>query len=117
MKTPHIHEFAGGKKHVVYICAPLKGDIAENIKKARGYCRGAFESGYIPYAAHLAFESVLDEHTPTERETALEAGAEMVKRCDALWVFGNTVTEGMKREIETASEAGIPIEFRKGATE
>ena len=116
MNKPHIYDFADGKQ-VVYICSPFRGDIAGNIEKARTHCKVALERGYIPYASHLAFIDILDDNTPTERETALQAGLEMVRRCNQLWVFGDTVTEGMKREIEEASARRIPIKFLGGQHE
>jgi len=114
MADPHAHEFLDGKI-VVFICSPFKGDTAVNIKKAKKYCKMALESGFIPYAPHTALNGVLNDNKQAERETALIISSEMVKRCDILWVFGDTITEGMKREIEAASDHRIPIRFIGGA--
>lgn len=96
---------------VIYICAPLKGDVAANIARAREHCKALIEAGYMPYAPHVALDGVLDDNSPQERETALKIGVEMVKRCNELWVFGNVISEGMKTEIEIASRENIPIKF------
>ena len=96
---------------IIYICSPLKGNIVSNIQKAREYCKVVLNDGFIPYAPHVSFDGILDDNNPQERETALRIGVEMVKRCNELWVFGNVISEGMKKEIETASATKIPILF------
>ncbi len=101
---------------VIYICSPLKGNIVANIQRVRQYCKTILEVGYIPYAPHVAFEGVLDDNSPQEREIALLICVEMVKRCDELWVFGNTISDGMKKEIEAASNEKIPILFFNEST-
>jgi hypothetical protein len=40
---------------IVYICSPYAGDVEENVKAARRYCRFAVNQGYIPVAPHLLF--------------------------------------------------------------
>jgi len=103
---------------VIYVCSPLKGDIAGNIEKARLYCKLVIKAGYIPLSTHMLFNGVLDDTNPQEREVALTAGEEMLRLCDEVWIFGDTVSDGMRREIEAASRAEIQIRLydeRQGA--
>ena len=84
----------------VYICSPLKGDIENNIIKARGYCRDVlFNYGCIPIAPHIYFTQFLDDTKETERLTGMKAGMELLPMCDEIWVYG-TPSEGMKAEID-----------------
>jgi len=77
--------------------------------KARQYCKHVTDQGFIPYAPHLLFTQFMDDTIPEEREAGMAMGREMIKRCDELWVFGETISEGMAAEIELAKELGIPI--------
>ena len=38
-------------------------------------------------------------------------GLELLKRSDELWVFGKRITEGMRTEIEVATERKIPVQY------
>ena len=77
--------------------------------KARQYCKYVTNRGLIPYAPHLLFTQFMDDTIPEERAAGMAMGKEMLKRCDELWVFGETISEGMAAEIELAKELGIPI--------
>jgi len=98
-------------RKVIYVCAPLKGDIAANIESARGHCKKIIEAGHYPFSLHLALDRVLDDTDPEQRKKALQMGLRMLEFCNEVWVFGDAVSEGMKKEIEAASRAGIPVVF------
>lgn len=93
----------------VFICSPYRGDVYENILNAKRYCRMAVESGYIPFAPHLFFPRFLRDGDETERELALRMGRVFPDDCRELWVFGDTVTEGMRAEINRARHRRLTI--------
>ena len=62
----------------------------------------------IPFAPHLLFTQFLNDDDPIERRVGLCLGTEMLKRCDELWMFGQS-TEGMAQEIQEAKRLGIRI--------
>ncbi len=93
----------------VFICSPFRGDIKENTKKAIGYAKMAAMNGPIPVAPHLIFPLFLDENIPIERMMGIEMGLELMDICDEVWVFGFTLTEGMKLELEHAKVKQIPV--------
>ena len=107
------------KQKLIYVCSPVKGDIEENITRAKDYCKTVLIMGYIPIAPHVAFDGILNDKVQQERETALAIGLELVKRCDEVWVFGNVISEGMQGEIELAKQIGIPDKtvLHSGGTE
>ncbi|WP_243007242.1 DUF4406 domain-containing protein [Anaerotruncus sp. AF02-27] len=39
----------------------------------------------------------------------IQAGLELLSRCDELWVCGPEISAGMQREIQFAKGLGIPI--------
>lgn len=87
-------------KKMVYICSPYAGDIEKNTERARKYSRWAVECGCIPIAPHLLFPQFMSEET--EREEALFNGIVLLGKCDEVWVCGDTISAGMKAEIEKA---------------
>ena len=93
----------------VYICSPLAGDVTGNIEKAKEYCREAVGHGALPLAAHVYFTQFLDDHIPAERETGMQMGLELLELCEEVWVYGDTVSSGMAREIALAEEMGLPV--------
>ena len=71
---------------LVYICSPLRGDVANNVLRAKQYCDYAARCGVIPIAPHVAWDGIFDDSIPERRETALNLGLELLKRCDEVWV-------------------------------
>ena len=94
---------------IVFICSPFAGDIENNVKAARRYCRFAVEIGYIPFAPHLLFPQFLDDTDPRERELGLLFGIALMSKCAEVWVFGEKVSAGMAKEIEKAEKRGMRI--------
>ncbi len=96
-------------KPLVYIASPFAGDTIANTRRARGYCRFAVTRGCIPLAPHLHYPQFMDDADKSEREQGLFFALVLLGKCDELWVFGETVSHGMAREIAKAEKRGIPI--------
>lgn len=96
-------------KPFIYICSPLRGDIKRNINKAIGYSRFVYSKGGVPLAPHVIFTTFLDDEIPEERAAGMEMGLELLRVCDELWAFGETVSEGMASEIAAAKELGLKV--------
>jgi len=60
-------------------------------------------------APHAIFARILNDNVPAERELALDIGIRLLKICEAMFVCGTYVSEGMAGEIQKAAELGIPI--------
>ena len=100
----------GDKLKKIYVCSRLAGDIENNIEKAKGYARFvAKECGAIPIAPHIYFTQFLDDTLPEDRAFGTMAGLMLLSDCDELWYFGDSVSQGMVREIIAAKEQGIPV--------
>jgi hypothetical protein len=97
-----------GRERKVYIASPYRGDTETNISNARRYARFAYERGYLPIAPHLYLPQFLNDDNPGERETALAWGLVALAACRELWVFGETISEGMAKEIREARRLRIP---------
>jgi hypothetical protein len=99
------------ERPLVYVCAPFAAETKDamqaNAEAARKYARLVAECNMEPVATHLMGMGVYDDGDPEERERALYLSAELVKICDIVMVFGDTVTRGMNLEIRTARQHGI----------
>ncbi len=96
---------------IVYICSPYSGDTDVNKKEARKYSRFAVDKGYLPITPHLLFPQFLDDSIPRERELGLFMGIVLLTKCSELWVFGDTVSQGMKIEIAKARRKAQTIRY------
>jgi len=96
-------------KKKVYVCSPCKGDRKNNIKKTKLYSRYVSSHGFIPLAPHLYFGELINDENPEERKLILKFALEWLFQCDELWCFGETVSDGMKNEIEAAKRLGMKI--------
>ena len=94
----------------VYICAPLGGDVIVNLDNVKRYTRYALMCGTAPVVPHF-YALCLDDDIKEEREIGLAAGLGMLWFCDELWVCGETVTEGMKKEIQFCKHLNIKTRY------
>lgn len=94
----------------VYVCAPLGGNIEENLKKVKTYTAYALRCGTAPVVSHF-YALCLDDNAPKDRGIGLAAGMSLLWLCDEVWVFGDTVTEGMKAELQFAKSLNIRIRY------
>lgn len=101
----------------VYIASPYRGDTERNVRNAIRYCRFAMERGKFPIAPHIWLPRFLDDDNPAERAAALEFGKWLLTQCSEVWVFGGTISDGMKGEIETAERHRKPVRFFTGGME
>lgn len=92
----------------VYICAPLGGNIQENLKKAKQYARYALLCGTAPVVPHF-YALCLNDNISKEREIGMAAGLSLLWFCDEMWIFGDEVTKGMKAEMHFCESLNIPV--------
>ena len=72
---------------LVYVCSPYRGNIEENTRKAREY--SLFERNIAIHKINYV----------------------LLGLCKEVWVFGDVITEGMKREISVAKKRKKPIRY------
>lgn len=96
----------------VYVCSPYRGDVENNLKNARNYCRYVVNKGYIPFCPHIYFTQFLDDNNSGQRKLAMLMNLLILKSfCNYVYVFGSHISEGMQLEIDEANKLGIPIDF------
>ena len=94
---------------LVYICAPLRGEVEKNIKFARQKAQEVFRVGDVPVCPHLMFPPIADPGDPAQDLAAREMGLRLVEKCQQVNVYGPVFTEGMWAEIHRANKLGIPV--------
>ena len=95
---------------LVYICSPFsQGDVKENVRNARRYCRYAVNNHAIPFAPHLLFPQFMNEEK--ERSLTMFMNRVLLGKCDELWVFGRIYSSGMKKEMKWARQKKMTIKF------
>ena len=96
---------AAAFRPIVYICSPYShGCINTNIEKARKYSR-------FPITPHIYFTQFMDDTISEEHETAVFMNFVLMSKCVELWVFGDTISAGMKAEIERAERKHMKIRY------
>ena len=94
---------------LVYICAPLRGDVEKNIEFARQKAQEVFASGDVPVCPHLMFPPIADPNDPAQDQATRDMGLRLVESCQQLNVYGPEWTDGMWAEINHATKLGIPV--------
>lgn len=72
-------------------------------------CEFAFARGVVPFHPFMAFGFFLGDRT--DRDMVRRANNAALRRCDALWVFGRELANGVLKEIIAAADADIPVRF------
>ena len=96
---------------IVYICSPYSGAVTHNIEMACRYSRFAVDEGCVPITPHLYLPLFISEET--ERELGMSAGLRLMDACSQLWVCGDRISDGMRREMAYAADNGILIRHVK----
>ena len=95
----------------VYICAPLGGEIALNVERAKQYARFVLKKcGAASVVPHF-YALLLDDTQPEEREMGRNAAKALLWFCDECWVFGDEITSGMREEIELCRHLNIKVRY------
>lgn len=110
------------EKPRVYVCSPLgaldAAGIKQNMLAARVYT-DTIEKTFdvVAKAPHAWLPEFLDDHNPNERKIAVEVGVNMLRTADAIFVCGDRISPGMKKEITLAKDLGITIQSFNSAIE
>lgn len=101
----------GGYRPLVYICSPYRGDVKENVKRARAFSRFAVEENTIPFTPHLLFPQFMDDDNKKERELAMFMNTIFLRKCQEIWVLDDYISDGMDEEIKLAQKYNKKIRY------
>lgn len=94
----------------VYICAPLGGNVEDNLQRVKKYTEYALKCGTAPVVPHF-YAMCLNDSIPKEREIGMAAGLSLLWFCDEMWIFGDEVSEGMRGEIQFCQNLNIRMKI------
>ena len=94
---------------LVYICAPLRGDVEKNIEFARRKAQEVFAEGDIPVCPHLMFPPIADPNDPIQDQKARDMCLRLLESCQQINVYDSEWTDGMWAEIHHAAKLGIEM--------
>ena len=103
----------------IFVCSPYrptandppcrKAQLEANIQRAKTACRILATMGVLPLAPHLYFTQFLKDEDAQEQATGIRFGMEWLEAADEVWVFGESISEGMAAEIKRAYELKKPV--------
>ena len=73
----------------IFVCSPLRGDVAANTALAKQLCLAVINEGHAPLAPHLHYVQFLNDMVDNERLAGISAGLAWLAQADQLWVFAN----------------------------
>jgi hypothetical protein len=82
--------------------------------KLHFYCRDAicefvFNQGAVPVNPFRLYEYFLGNRV--DRDLVRQANNNLIRKCDALWVFGETIADGVLFEILYAKKLKMPVKY------
>ena len=63
-----------------------------------------------PFIPHF-YALILDDSNKEKRKIGMQAGISLLWVCDEVWVFGNQITDGMKRKSVFAEKLNIKVRY------
>lgn len=94
-----------------YICSPLARNEKQNINNAIAYAKFVYNRcNMIPLMSHF-YALILDDSDAIQRKTGISISIGQILNSHHLWVFGNTISDGMGEEIRNAMALDIPIHY------
>jgi hypothetical protein len=101
----------------VLVESPFKSDTLEGTERNITYLRACLRDCLLrmeaPFASHALYTQVLDDNDQDERALGIAAGLSLGEKLDVTVVYTDLgVSEGMKKGIKAAQQAGRPIEYR-----
>lgn len=98
-------------KKIAYICHPWRGSNGDKTLTKAICFHLATKSDIIPMSTGILFNSFLDDNDSIQRRVGIEAGLEVMKKCDVIYAYTkHGISDGMKEELAKAEELNIPIE-------
>lgn len=94
---------------LVYICAPLQGNVKKNIEFARQKALEVFADGNVPICPHILFSYAANPNHPEQDAKTKEMSLRLLEACQQVNVYGSVWTDEMWDEIHHASKLGIPM--------
>ncbi len=106
---------------LIYLAAPLRAvtsagasdpeGVKANLARAKRWLAWVLQTypNTHPTAPWIPCCEILDDSVAENRWRGMAANLEAISRCDAVWLVGGRVSEGMKHEAEFARSRGLAV--------
>ena len=94
----------------VYISAPMCGSTDEMLKKVKRYTEYALKCGTAPVVPHF-YAMCLRENSEETQDIIHSASQGLLWFCDEMWVFGDSITHQMEKDIQFCKIMNIHYKF------
>ncbi len=93
--------------------------MAGNMEKVIAICEQVRKQGHTPIAPYLLSFPQADGGVIENRELGVWANLTSFERgyVDELWLYGDSISEGMKIEVALAKKLGIPVVAKSEGTQ
>ncbi len=106
-----------GEMLIVYLAHPFTGSPPENIERVTRIAKRIISYShrenispfYAPVVPHLLLSVYSEESNPGIRHITEELSLALVRASDELWIVSDTISDGMKLEIEAARATDIRV--------
>jgi hypothetical protein len=106
----------------VYISSPALGDpphntrrVNANMRIAEKRCAEAAKEGNVPIAPLLLWRGFMSPLVKEDRAKMGAMATEVMRICDEVWVYADSMTVETLEDISKASAFGIPVIKRGGS--
>lgn len=98
------------KPKLVFVAHAISGDVDRNLRKVISICSEIHSSEIIPVFPSFTWRHYLTNE-PGDKELAEQVNeAYFSRNCiDEIWLYGDLLSEGMKKEIKLAEKYTIPV--------
>jgi hypothetical protein len=91
-----------------------KADADRNLRYAHEAMVNSILRGEAPFASHLLYTQVLDDHKPEQRAWGMDCGFAWLPQAEAVVVYIDLgISSGMAEGMKRAEQAGLNVEFRE----
>jgi hypothetical protein len=100
---------------LIYLAAPLRGEtpteVQENIRRAKAWLAYVLQTytHVHPIAPWIPCVEVLDDQVAENRWRGMRANLAAIERCDAVWLVGGRISNGMREEAIHARAKGLAV--------
>ena len=95
---------------VIYMAHKVSGDVENNLAKAKLWLRWIEKHHDVAVVASWITEcEVWDDDNLEHRAAGLRRDFAVIERCDELWLMGDRVSDGMKKETDHAEKHGLVV--------
>lgn len=94
-----------------YICSPLNDNEKTHINNAVAYAKFVYHRcGMLPIMPHF-YALIFGDKYKLQKELGISIRLGQILDSEDIWVFGNTITEGMGEEIRKAMALNRKIHY------